>query len=293
MKKTLLLLGFAVLLVASCKKKTTTSDFKAADMTGTTTLKGNIMRTMATGGNAPAANVNISVKVDNSALYPNSPTASGSQVFTGTTDANGNYSINVKTIGGNGVPALVTINQISGLYDPVTGQQADFAGTTTTLQLISGVTKDYNYLMVGTPNGTTAATGTATIIGTLKYQYFKEAPAGVYTLTSYTLANHVVMLDFDRDPTTQLVKTYTTTTDASGNFTFTVNATSAGGYNNTAKLYVNDFSTTQDTLMLSGNTVTGKPGYYGNSSVMVPGGPINPTEIRNGIILNFGAFVPN
>jgi hypothetical protein len=299
MKKSFLILGLGLAVVLfSCKKKTVAeSDFKATDMTGSATLKGTITKTMATGGNSPAVGVTVSVKVNNAALYPNSPTAAGSVVSSAVTDANGMYSINVKTLGGGGVPALVTINQIDGTFDPVTGGQATFAGTSTTMNMISGVTKNFDFVMTGTSNGNTITTGTATIMGKLQYQYYKESPLGVYTLTSYTLANHTVMLDFDRDPTSQVVKTYSATTDASGNFSFTVNTTAAAGYNNTGKLYVVDYPTTQDTLKMSGTTVTGKPGYFSNNSSLssgwIPGGPINPTEIRNGIVLNFGGFIPN
>lgn len=294
MKKSFLILGLGfALLLGSCKKKTNPADFTATDLTGTATLRGNVMKTMATGGNSPAVGVNISVKVNNSDLYPHSPTASGSQVFTGTTDNNGNYSISVKTLGGTGVPALVTINQITGTFDPVTGTQAIFSGTVTTMQLISSVTTDFNFVMTGNVNGNTVTTGTATVMGTLKYQYFKEGPSNVYTLANFNLANHTVYLDFDRDPITQVVKTYTTTTDANGNYSFNITTTAAAGYNDAAKLYVDDYATTQDTLKLSGTTVTGKPGKFTNNNLNVPGAPIVPTNIKNGIILSYGAFVPN
>jgi len=292
MKKSLIIIGFTALLF-SCKKEKKAEDFKASDLTGATTLKGTITKPQATTSPVPASGVSISVKIDNTQLYPNSPTATGSRVYTGTTDANGNYSISVTTVGGNGASALVTVNDFTGIFDPITGTQANFTGTATTMQLITGVTKNYNYNATSTLIGTPIVTGTATVSGTLKAVYFKEGPVGVFTPTSYTLANHLVQLDFDKDPTTQQIKTYNATTDASGNFSFTISTTAAAGYSDAAKLYVVDFPTTQDTILMGGTQVTGKPGYFGNNNLTVPGGPLVPTEIRNAIILNYGAFVPN
>ena len=292
MKKSILILAFIGVLV-SCKKEEVAEEFEATDQTGTTVIKGMITKPQSTGSNVPAAGVSISVKVNNTELYPNSPTATGSQVFSGTTDVNGYYSISVKTVGGNGVNALVTINNSVGTFDPVNGTQALFSGTSTNFQLISNVTKDYNYLMTSTTIGSPVITGTAVVSGTLKVMHYEEAPAGVYTLKAYNLANHTILLDFDKDPTTQLVKTYSTTTDASGNYSFTVTTTAAAGYNNTAKLYAIDYPTTQDTIKIGGTTVTGKAGYFGNTSMNVPGGPINPTEIRNANTLTYSSFFPN
>ena len=293
MKKSLLAIGLTVLLFA-CKKETTTS-FKATDETGTGTLKGTITKTMSSGSNAPAVGVNISVEVKNSQLYPNTPPSlasySSSQVFTGTTDANGNYSIAVKTIGGSGVSAIVTINNLTSTSDPVTGTQAIFGGTVTSQQLITGVTTDYNFNMTTINNVGTVVTGTATVLGTLKVLFYKEGPAGVFNLAPYTLANHTVQLDFDRDPSTQVVKTYNTTTDANGNFSFSINTTAAAGYNDAAKLYVVDYPTTQDTIKLSGTQVTGKPGYYQNTFTNLTG--LQPTNINNANILIYSNFIPN
>ncbi len=292
MKKSILILAFIGVLV-SCKKEEVAEEFKATDLTGTTTIKGMVTKPQSTGSNVPAVGVSISVKVNNADLYPNSPTATGSQVYTGTTDANGYYNISVKTLGGAGISALVTINNIVSTYDPINGTQAIFDGTSATFTLISGVTKDYNYTMTSTTIGSPVTTGTAVVTGTLKVMHYEEAPAGVYTLKAYNLANHAVQLDFDKDPTTQLVKTYSGTTDASGNFSFTVSTTAAAGYNNTAKLYVIDYSATQDTFKIGGSRVTGKAGYFGNTFMNVPGGAINPTEIRNGNTITYSAFSPN
>lgn len=296
MKKSLLAIGLTVLIL-SCKK-TTTPEFTPTSTTGTGTLSGNITKTMSSGSSAPAVGVTISVEVKNAQLYPNTPsniaTYSGSQVYTGTTDANGNYSISVTTVGGAGVMAIVTINNITSITDPVTGTQAILQATmpTTTKQLITGITTNYNSNMSTLTNIGTTVTGTATVMGTLKVVYFKENPAGVFTPTSYNLANQPVSLDFDKDPTSQVVKTYNTTTDANGNYSFSVSTTAAAGFNDAAKIYVADYATTQDTIKMGGTQVTGKPGRY-SSPTPINIGSITPTVISNGNTIIYSSFSPN
>lgn len=290
MKKSFLTIGLAVLLF-SCKKPAKTT-FTPTDQTGIATLKGNITKQQAATSPVPVSGVNVSVKINNTDLYPNSPTATGSQVYNGTTDANGNYNISVRTVGGIGCPALITINNVVSTFDPITGTQATFAGTVnSTMRLITGVTQDFDYSMMNSSNLGTLTTGTATVMGTIKVVFFKENPTGVYTPTSYSLANHTVYLDFDRDPSTQVVKTYSTTSDANGNFSFNITTTAAAGYNDKAKLYVVDYPTTQDTIKLIGGTVTGKPGYYQNTFINLTG--LQPTNISNGNTLTYGSFSPN
>ena len=106
MKKSLLALSLAVVLF-SCKKEKT-SDFTATDTTGSSVVKGNVNKNVITPNGAggwnntsrvAATGVNVTIKINKSGtggLYPNS-TVAGADVYSTTTDANGNYAITVKS----------------------------------------------------------------------------------------------------------------------------------------------------------------------------------------------------
>src|SRR5688572_20309064 len=106
MKNTILALSLTAILI-SCKKDDPNNTFTPTDVTGTTTVKGNISKNVITpdgsGGwtnsstaRIAAEGVNIAITVAKKSLYPNS-SAQGADVYRATTDANGNYSMNVKT----------------------------------------------------------------------------------------------------------------------------------------------------------------------------------------------------
>lgn len=309
MKKSLLAIGFVTILLSSCKKDKQ-EEFVATDRTGTTTLSGTVTRNQLTPNQGlgmvtiavPAPGVVVTVKINNNQLYPNSPTAVGSEVYSGTTDANGKYTISVKTIGGNGATASIIVHDFVSTIDtivngvPKTGQQANFTGITFTRQLITGVASEYNYYFVGTPIiGTTnpITIGTATVSGTLEIEHWTEDTAGgvsFYTLEPYALANHTVKLVFDKDPTTQEDRTYTTTTNSSGKYTFVIETTDASGFNNDAEITVVDYARTQDTVLLNGTTITGDYGVYDDETINVFS--IDPTEIRLSEDILYDSFTP-
>ncbi len=309
MKKSLLILGIAAIAFTACKKKETTSDFSATDLTGNATLKGQITKQMITPNqgfgygtvNVPAANVLITVRVNNNQLYPNSPTAQGSEVYTGVTDAQGNYSIPVKA-NGAGVTGNITVTGWNGTIDTLinglvkTGVAATFGPLTTNRTLYKGVVTDFSNNFVGAPttgNGNNINIGTSIITGSLGIRKWQQSAttSTLFTLQTFTLSNHPVTLNFDKDPLTQVIRTYNGTTDANGIFSFTVQCTSAGGFNNQASLVIWDYSTTQDTIMANSTVKQGLPGVYSGSTLTVNG--CTPNSINNANYMLYNMFTPN
>lgn len=299
MKKSLLAIGLTALLFGGCKKEEV-EEFLATDMTGTAVLSGTITKTIisqSTGGGftqimVPASGVAISVRIQNSQLYPNSPNAQGSEVYAATTDASGNYSINVKTNGNGNVSGAITITDEPGTLDTlrngttVTGPSANYSGTSTNRTFIKNVSQVFNYnmpytVLVSNPNQ--IIIGTAIVTGTVQISQMEEdtTALGVYFYAPkyYNLANHTVTLEFDKDPVTQMKRTYTTTSNSLGIYTFTVQTTNDLGFSNNAVVKIADYAATRDTMRLDGTTDTGAPGVFENNSINVNG--LNPTEIRN------------
>jgi len=319
-KKTLLLLSLSVVLF-SCKKDKKTSDFTATDVTGTSIVKGhlskNIITPNGTGGwtNTTRVNVtgaNVSIKIDKSGatgLYPNS-TVAGADVYSGTTDNNGNYAITVKS-NATGVSALITIDGftgtqdtlINGMYKP--GLYATYAGVSVTRNLFMGQNTTLDQAFVATnvssnPNNFTI--GSAVVTGSINYSLVRKVTTGTVVTMSNTFipvpANTTVYLSFNMDPTTLAPKIYQTTTNSSGTYSFnlsTVPAGTTGFPAQAATIWVADWATTRDTMNFNGttylNTITGVPGVYNNAQTNNAG--LYSTEIHNAVNFGFGGFTPN
>src|SRR4051812_10659748 len=144
MKKLIILVSVTALLYG-CKKDST-ENFYATDVTGTTIVRGNVSKNIITpngsGGYTntsliPASGINVGIKINKSALYPNS-NAQGADVYSGTTDNNGNYAITVKS-NATGVAAMITIDGFAGTLDTLvngtkrTGLYTTYTGTTSTV----------------------------------------------------------------------------------------------------------------------------------------------------------------
>lgn len=323
MKKSLLILSTAAILF-SCKKDKTAGDFTQTDVTGTSILKGNISKNVVipnggsgwnNNGRVNLAGVMVTVKVNKSSLYPGSQ-AVGADVYTGTTDANGNYAISVKS-NATGVSALVNIDgfnatqdtMINGVTKP--GLYATYVGTQTTFNLFSGTNQVFNHNFTATnltSNPQTIAIGSAVVTGSIGMQFVLKSratptSAAVFGTTVVPVpAGTKVYLDFDKDPTTLATKRYETTVDASGNYTFnlaTVSST-ATSFNQDASLWVADYSRTRDTVLVVGTgtaaisggaNITGKAGVYNNNTNFTGG--VYTSEIRNAINLTYTGFTAN
>lgn len=347
MKKSLIALSLTALVFASCKKETTPAAFTPTDMTGTGWVKGNTSKNIVTPGagtglwistgRVPAAGVNVTVRVPKSGgvgvgLYPNS-TSQGSDVYTGTTDAQGNYAISVKT-NGSGVQAQITIDGFTGTLDTLingvkkTGLYGNFVGTGPTNRSVwTGQTSwlDYQFNASNlTTNPNSIQLGSAQVTGSVSRSLYTQSttansqtvgpvPSTVMIVpTNTAVAGITVYLDFNMDPLNLVTKSYQTTTDATGNYIFSNITTvpqslaGAGFPSQTGTIWVADHATTRDTVKLlstyngtaqvgvtSTVITTGKPGIY-NSQTNIQAGLYN-NEIRNATNLNFsaGSFVPN
>ncbi|MDX2173704.1 MAG: hypothetical protein SFY56_11335 [Bacteroidota bacterium] len=324
MKKSLLILSTAAILF-SCKKDKTAGDFTQTDVTGTAIVKGNVSKNVVipnggsgwnTNGRVNLAGVTVTIKVNKSSLYPGSQ-AVGADVYSGTTDANGNYAISVKT-NATGVSALLTIDGFNatldtlingvtkpGLYGTYTGLQT----TIGSLQIGANQVVNHNFTASNlTSNPQTIAIGSAVVTGSVGMQFVLKSratptSAAVFGTTVVPVpAGTKVYLDFDKDPTTLATKRYETTVDASGNYTFnlaTVSST-ATSFNQDASLWVADFSRTRDTVLVVGTgtaaisggaNITGKAGVYNNTTNFTSG--VYTSEIRNAINLSYTSFTAN
>ncbi len=291
MKKSLLLIA-TVAVLFSCKKKDDNT-FEATDMTGNTTVEGTATKQI--GGNVtPLAGAVVTVKIKNSGaggLYPSASTV-GSEVYTGVTNAQGKYSVSVKT-NGTGVNSEITFKGFSATSDTAMSSILyDFPTTVYTPVLYKGVSITQNNTFVGTPLVTPSnqGVGTATVSGMLyRPTWIHAAVSGAptYSLT-FPAPNRVVYLEYDKDPMTLTKKIYTTTTDASGHYSFVVTTPNMGivGFNNAAKIYTADFAATNDTIKFTGGVNTGKPGVF-------PGGTLNSNTIYSTVIRNAQNFSYN
>ncbi|MBA3681194.1 MAG: hypothetical protein H0W73_08520 [Bacteroidetes bacterium] len=319
MKKSLLALSITLALF-SCKKKETTSDFTATDVTGTSVVKGNVNKNVVTpNGNGGWINTNrvnmsgvvVTIKVNKGGaqgLYPNS-TANGADVYTATTDANGNYAISVKS-NASGVSALITIDGFTGTQDTVingvtkTGLYATYAGTSVTRNLFMGqnTTFDHNFTATNvSSNPNSISIGSAIVTGSVSMNLVRKVTTGTVVAFSATNiavpANTPIYLSFDKDPTLLNTKMYQSTTGANGTYTFNLSTVPVGtsGFNQDATIWVADWATSRDTMNFNGTTfiniTPGVQGVYNKSTTTTNG--VYSTEIRNAINLGYGAFTPN
>ena len=313
MKKTLLFLSLTAILV-SCKKDDNNATFTPTDVTGTSVIKGNVNKNIITadgfGGytdqtRVPAAGVNVTVKINKNALYPNS-NAQGADLYSGTTDANGNYAITVKS-NATGVGALITIDGFTATQDTVVngvtkpGFLSSYSGTSQnrTVTMGQNIQFDYSFnasAVVSNPNNTNIVAGTAIITGSVGLQAVKEVTTGgpsFYTTTIIKAPNKTVYMTFANDPNTLAPKSYTATTDANGYYSFTVNTVANGtnGFNQNATIWIPDFATTRDTLKANGSTVTGPAGVFGMDTQFQNG--VYNGAIRNATHLSYTNFTQN
>jgi len=312
MKKSILFLSLVTLL-ASCKKKEEPADFTPTDLTGNMVLKGNVSKNVITPNNAggwnlngriPASGVNVSVKVNKNSLYPNS-TAQGADVYTGTTDASGNYSITVRA-NATGVAAQITIDGFTGTQDTLVngtmkpGLFSVYNGTTVNRTLFMGQNSQLDHVMttnvVTTNPNANLKIGTAIVTGSVGVNFLKEITTGTVvniTTTIMPVANHKVYLNFNIDPSTQAMKTYTATTDANGYYTFNLSTVEAGtpGFAQNAAIYVPDYAASRDTVKANNTIKTGRSGVFQMQTNNQ--GNLYNNAVRNAIHFNYNAFVPN
>lgn len=305
----------ACAMMVACKKKEEPQPFTKTDVTGTTTVKGNVNKNVITpngsGGwtngstaRIPAQGVVVSITVSKKSLYPNS-NAAGADVYTATTDANGNYSIPVKS-NANGVVANITVEGFTGTLDTLvngqtkTGLSAVFQGTTMNRTLVMGQTAQVDFSfdsrnVASNPNSLNI--GSATITGSVSMTLVEETMTG--TIVSYGLVNmappagHKVFLRLTNDPVTGSPKTYETTTDANGVYSFDVSTVEMNtpGFAQNAQIWINDYATTRDTLKANNTRVTGPSGVF-QMSTQNENGLYNNT-IRNAVYVRYTIFFPN
>jgi hypothetical protein len=323
MKKTLLALSITLALF-SCKKKETTSDFSATDVTGTSVVKGNVNKNVITPNGAGGwistnrvnmAGVVVTVKVNKGGalgLYPNS-TANGADVYSATTDANGNYAISVKS-NATGVSALITIDGFTGTQDTIingvakTGLYATYAGTSVTRNLFMGAntTFDHNYTATNvSSNPNNINIGTASLSGSVGINMVLTTKTGTNPAIVQpggtvipVPAGITVYMSLTNDPTLLNTKIYTTTTDAAGRYAFnSFNTVAAGtpGFAQNATIWVADYASNRDTMRVVNGVdapkTNGPAGVFNGSNTNQAG--LFNNEIRNATNFNFGGFTAN
>ncbi len=314
MKNTILALSLTAILV-SCKKDDPENTFTPTDVTGTTTVKGNISKNVITpdgsGGwtnsstaRIAAKDVHVSITVAKKSLYPNS-SAQGADVYRATTDADGNYSMNVKT-NAQGVEALVTIEGFTGTLDTIAngetrkGLSTSFQGTNFTKTLVIGQTAQIDYSFnsnqISTnPNG--IQTGKATLTGSVSVSLIKQTMTGTVVSLSFINApvheGHKVYLRLNNDPVSLSPKVYETSTDINGQYTFDLTTVEMGtpGFPQTATVWINDFAATRDTIKPNNTRVLGQPGVFQMSSVSQAG--LYNNAIKNAVYVRYNTFLPN
>lgn len=319
MKKSLLALSLTALFF-SCKKETKT-EFTATDVTGTSVITGvctkNIITPNTSGGwittgRIPAAGVQIQVKINKNSLYPNS-IAQGADVYSGTSDANGKYSVSVKS-NATGVNALFTLNGFTGTLDTLingvtkTGLYANYFGTQYNINLQMGATYDqgtYNFNASNlSTNPNNIIIGSASVSGSVSANHVLTTKTGtndpvvVGGGTNIAVpAGVTVYMTIDKDPTTLAPKMYTAQTDANGRYSFTFNTVNSGttGFNQNGTIWVADYATTRDTLrVVDGNnapTTPGRSGVFNNVSTNQ--NALYTNENRNATNLNYSSFTSN
>ncbi len=311
MKNIILLFVFGLLFIVGCKKDEPT-EFTATDVTGTTLVKGRLTKNIiipdgagswTNSGRIGAEGINVSVKINKNSLYPNS-SAQGADVYSGTSDKDGNYSITVRS-NATGVQAQITIDGFSGSLDTLIngtikkGFSANFLGSTKTNTLFMGQNYtsnfDYSATQVNT-NPNAILTGSATVSGSVGVSIVKEIMTG--TLVSLTtalmpLANQKVYLNINQDPLLLQQKLYEVNTDANGAFSFNVTTVALGtaGFTQNVALWVNDRAGTRDTLKIGGILKTGRAGVFTLQSLSLNG--VYSNQIRNANNLNYTFFIPD
>lgn len=311
MKKSIILSALSIAAIMTSCKKEEKNEFTQTDVTGTTVIKGNVSKPIIvpdagnfgyTQGRTSVSGVNVTIKINKNQLYPSS-NAQGADIYSGTTDANGNYSIPVKT-NANGVTANITIDGFTSTLDTIingvtkTGLLTVYNALNTSFGVSMGQAFTYNHFystqnVVGNPN-TNFKIGTAKITGTVGIDYVKEVMTGTLvtlTTTYVPVAGRKVYATITKDPTSLVAKTYEVTTDANGRYTFdiaTVASGTSGFGNQNATIWVADFATTRDTLKANNTIKTGKSGVY--SMITNTENGLYNLHIRNAVNFDYSSF---
>jgi hypothetical protein len=332
MKKSLLALTLTAALF-SCKKDIEQKSLESTDITGMGWVKGTLHKTIITPNTGSgwtnqtrvaAAGVNVSVRVNkngSSGIYPNS-NQSGVEVFNGTTDANGNYAIAVKSNGtSNGVQATIIVEGFQGTQDTLingvtkTGRLCNYFGFSTTQQVYKGqstwwtnpTTWIFGNNMTTVNDNTNPNSnniGTAQITGSVNYGVYTQStnvisgtvnPAGFNSNGLLTApAGTKVYYTFNVDPLSLTTKVYETALAANGTYTFDVSTVKVGtpGFTQNGNVWIQDLRQTRDTIKIT-SIYTGTT-FVSSSTVIAPGKTgvygafmnINQNSLFNGEIRN-------
>ena len=291
MKKSLLALTLTAALF-SCKKDIEQKTITATDNSGNGFIKGQLMKTIITpNGNGawtnntkvPAAGVNITARVatnGGNGIYPSS-NYNSTEVFSGTTDANGWYNIAVKSNGtSNGVQAQVFVEGFNGTQDTLingttkVGRLCNYFGQSTFTQVYKGQTafpwnntftwsfNNGNMTVVTDINNPTANNlGTAIVTGSVNMSFVRQSitvvsgtpQAAVYSNTNVPVPDGTkVYCTLTNDPLTLSPKVYQVSTTA-GTYTFNLNTVNAGtpGFNQNSTIWVSDLVKSRDTVKVT------------------------------------------
>lgn len=327
MKKSLLALTLTAALF-SCKKDIEQKSLEATDITGNGYVKGNLQKTIITpnGGGGwnndtrvAAAGVNISIRVATNGfngIYPNSNYVS-SEIFSGTTDANGNFNIAVKSNGTtNGVNGTVFIEGWQGTQDTLingvtkVGRLCNYFGTTANVAVFKGQSSYVNFnrwsfnqgnmsVVNDLNNPNSSSLGTAIVTGSVGYTVWQSsltvvsgtpgAPAITNTAVLTANAGTKIYATFSNDPLTLSPKMYETSTAANGTYTFNFATVNNGtpGFAQNATIWIADYNTTRDTVKIT-SVYTGTT-FVSTSTAMATGksGTYNGFNMnQNGLFSN-------
>lgn len=325
MKKSIIALTLVTAVFFSCKKKETTTEFEATDVTGTTAVKGvctkNVVTPNGSGGwittnKVPAVGVLVQLSVEKNELYPNS-IAQGADVYSSTTNATGDWSMSVKS-NATGVDGFLTIAGFNGTQDTIingvtkTGLYANYFGTSMNLNnLIMGTTYEagvYDFSANNlTSNPNNIMIGNGVISGTVALTHWlKTVTTGTAASTSFGSTNIAipagvtVYMSFDKDPTLLAPKMYQTTTGVGGAYAFNNIATVAmgtTGFNQNATIWVADYVGGKDSIQTvnggAGTVIPGstRPGVFGNASTAA--NALYNNEVRNNAHITLTTFTAN
>jgi hypothetical protein len=323
MKKLLFVLSIAALLMA-CDKEEDKVEFEATDVTGTTIVSGYATKNViisqngawVTTGVIPAEGVKVTIVVDKSELYPNA-NVDGSDVYTGLTDADGKYSIAVKS-NADGVDATIKFETYVATLDTLfngelkTGQAATFNGAWSYPTLMKNVPYEQSCTYIGAVivnEPKEVEIGIATVRGFIKenYLYYEREYDTVDSVWVYNdkgtkampLAGMTVEMEVLKDPTTNDKRIYTTTTNSSGFYEFeieTVKTGTTGFATQTGTIRLYDYETTQDTLKrhddyptVADQIVTGVSGVY-QAPANVTKNNLFTGTIETNVVLTYTTF---
>jgi len=249
-------------------------------------------------------------------LYPAS-IAQGADVYSATSDAQGNWAMTIKS-NATGVQGYVTINGFNGTQDTIinsvtkTGLYANYFGMTPgNTNFFMGTTYDfgvYNFNASNlTSNPNNIMIGSASVTGSVSLQHWLKAiVTGTAASVAFGATNTaipagaMVYLSFNMDPTILTAKMYTTTTNASGYYTFnlaTVAMSTPGFVNQTATIWVADYIGGKDSIQTinagAGSVIPGstKPGVFGNAQTTQAS--LYNNEVRNNAHIALNGFIAN